>query len=130
VEPGERLPVWAIPVSQASIVALATATYDFNDVHLDRDAAVRRGAHDVYMNILGSSGLANCYLTDWAGPEAGLRSLRVQLRKQNHPRDTLELSGEVIDASADTVNVGVRGRNSLGDHLVAEAELDLPDHAR
>jgi acyl dehydratase len=129
VRAGEQLPTWSLPVTQASIAALATATYDFNDVHLDRDAAVRRGAPDVYMNILGSSGLANCYLTDWAGPEAELRSIRVQLRKQNHPGDRLVFSGEVLAVTGRAVAVRVRGANSLGDHLLAEAELELPEGA-
>lgn len=130
VRAGEQLPAWSLPITQASIAALATATYDFNDVHLDRDAAVRRGAPDVYMNILGSTGLANCYLTDWAGPEAQLRGIRVQLRKQNHPGDRLEFTGEVTAVTGSLITVAVRGRNRLGDHLLAEADLELPVAAR
>ncbi|WP_161632076.1 FAS1-like dehydratase domain-containing protein [Nakamurella lactea] len=126
VTKGEHLAPWAIPVTQSSIAALATATYDFNDVHLDRDAAIRRGAKDVYMNILGSSGLVNCFVTDWAGPEAEVRSLRLRLRKQNHPGDTLLLSGEVTEVDDATVTVQVVGRNSLGDHLIADVQLQLP----
>ena len=123
---GQHLQPWSIPVTQASIAALATATHDFNDVHLDRDAAVRRGARDVYMNILGSSGLANCFLTDWAGPECELRAIRVRLQKQNHPDDRLLLSGEVRTVDGNRVTVRVNGRNSLGDHLAADADLELP----
>lgn len=123
---GEHLAPWSIPVTQSSIAALATATYDFNDVHLDRDAAIRRGAKDVYMNILGSSGLVNCFVTDWAGPEAQVLALRLQLRKQNHPGDTLVLSGEVTEVDGTAVTVRVVGRNSLGEHLNAELRLELP----
>jgi acyl dehydratase len=126
---GDTLGPWRVPVTQASIAALATATFDFNDVHLDRDAARERGAPDVYMNILGSSALVNCLLTDWAGPEALLHALDVRLRRQNHPGDALTLVGTVTGRRADgaalLVDVGVRGYNSLGDHLTGSAVLAL-----
>ncbi|GAB3838307.1 MaoC family dehydratase N-terminal domain-containing protein [Dactylosporangium cerinum] len=130
---GQRLAPWPIPVTQLSIAALATATFDFNDVHLDRDAALDRGARDVYMNILGSSALVNCYLTDWAGPEARIVDFRTRLATQNHPGDTLTLDGVVTglkrapEAIGGThVTVDVRGTNSLGDHVIASATLALP----
>ncbi|GAB3137023.1 hypothetical protein GCM10027290_02040 [Micromonospora sonneratiae] len=130
VEPGTVLAPWPVPLTQLSIAALATATFDFNDVHLDRDAAVRRGARDVYMNILGSTGLVNCFLTDWAGPEAMLKAIQVRLQKQNYPGDTLTLVGTVVEKrledGAGLVDVEVRGYNALGDHLVARCTLDLP----
>ncbi|GAA0727464.1 MaoC family dehydratase N-terminal domain-containing protein [Dactylosporangium roseum] len=129
----QRLAPWPIPVTQLSIAALATATFDFNDVHLDRDAAHDRGARDVYMNILGSSALVNCYLTDWAGPEARVVDFRTRLAAQNHPGDTLTLDGVVTglrqapEAVGGThVTVDVRGTNSLGDHVIASATLALP----
>ncbi|MEU0557061.1 MaoC family dehydratase N-terminal domain-containing protein [Dactylosporangium sp. NPDC006015] len=132
VSTGQRLPPWPVPVTQLSIAALATATFDFNDVHLDRDAAHERGARDVYMNILGSSALVNCYLTDWAGPEARVVGFRTRLAAQNHPGDTLTLDGVVTglqrapEASGGThVTVDVRGTNSLGDHVIASATLAL-----
>lgn len=127
---GDALAPWRIPVTQLSIAALATATFDFNDVHLDRDAAHERGAPDVYMNILGSSGLVNCFLTDWAGPEAELRALDVRLRRQNHPGDALTVVGTVTGCAPDgeqsLVTVAVRGYNSLGDHLTGSAVLAVP----
>ncbi|GAA2358440.1 FAS1-like dehydratase domain-containing protein [Dactylosporangium salmoneum] len=130
VERGDLLAPWPIPITQASIAALATATYDFNDVHLDRDAAVLRGARDVYMNILGSTGLVNCFLTDWAGPEALLTAVKVRLHRQNHPGDTLTLTGTVTEKrqldDRDLLEVSVRGYNSFGDHLVARCTLELP----
>jgi acyl dehydratase len=128
---GELLGPWRIPVTQLSIAALATATFDFNDVHLDRDAALERGAPDVYMNILGSSALVNCFLTDWAGPEAELRALDVRLRRQNHPGDALTLVGTITGCSPEgeqaQVTVDVRGYNSLGDHLTGSAVVAVPN---
>jgi hypothetical protein len=50
------------------IVAAAIASRDYQDVHHDRDAAIRRGTPDIFTNILTSSGLVARYVTDWAGP--------------------------------------------------------------
>ncbi|PWJ27033.1 acyl dehydratase [Branchiibius hedensis] len=125
LRPGGHLPPATIPVTQASIAALATATHDFNDVHLDRDAAQARGARDVYMNILGTAGLINCYLTDWAGPEAEIVAFDARLAVQNHPGDTLQLTGAVTSVNGPIVTVDVRGSNSLGDHVLATARVNL-----
>lgn len=125
----DQLAPWPIPLTQLSIAALATATFDFNDVHLDRDAAVQRGARDVYMNILGSTALVNCYLTDWAGPESFLSTINVRLMKQNHPGDTMTLVGRVTDKRTvdgrNVVDLEIRGYNSLGDHLRARCSITL-----
>lgn len=95
IVPGTVLPQWSFDLSATRIIALAAATLDYNDVHFDRDAAVAAGARDIYMNILGSSGLMNRYLTDWAGPETELKGIRVVLKNQNHPGDRVRFSGVV-----------------------------------
>ncbi|WP_176451830.1 FAS1-like dehydratase domain-containing protein [Enemella dayhoffiae] len=124
--PGDELPAWRLPITQHLIVALATATYDFNDVHLDRDAARRRGAPDVYMNILGSNALIERYVTDWAGPLARLTSLRTRLRVQNLPGDTLTVTGRVERNEGSTVGLTVTATNSRGPHVLAECDILLP----
>jgi len=132
VAPGQILPRWEMPLTATRIIALAAATLDYNDVHFEREAAVSAGAADIYMNILGSSGLMNRYLTDWAGPEAGLRAVRVALRGQNHPGDTVAFTGRVVDARAaeepalGLVEVAVEARNARGPHLEATVTMELP----
>jgi acyl dehydratase len=95
-------------------------------VHHDRDAAIRRGTPDIFMNILTSCGLVARYVTDWAGPEALLTTLRIKLGAPNYPGDTMRLEGSVAKADAGRVEVAIRGRNRLGDHVTGSVELRLP----
>jgi uncharacterized protein len=125
---GERLPLTPIPITATLIVGGALATRDYEDVHHDRDIAVRRGAADIFMNIHTSVGLAQRWLTDWTGPEAVLRALRVRLGAPNHPGDTMTFAGDVAaaDSASGRITVSFQGFNGLGDHIVGTADLTLP----
>jgi uncharacterized protein len=128
---GDALPLTPVPITATLVVAGAVATRDYEDVHHDRDLAVRRGADDIFMNIHTSLGLAQRWLSDWAGPEAVLRALRVRLGAPNHPGDTMTLAGEVTatDPASAAITVSFTGFNSRGDHVVGTAELVLPTSA-
>jgi acyl dehydratase len=115
-----------VPITTTLIVAAAIASRDYQDVHHDRDAAIRRGTPDIFMNILTSSGLVARYVTDWAGPEALLTALRIKLGAPNYPGDAMLLEGRVAKADAGRVEVAIRGRNRLGDHVTGSVELRLP----
>jgi hypothetical protein len=130
IEVGERLAPCPIPITPTLIVSTAIASRDYQDVHHDRDLAIKRGSPDIFMNILTSSGLSSRYVTDWAGPEAILKNLKIRLGVPNYPYDTMTMSGEVTDKSTkngkDTVSVSIRGYNRLGDHLTGSLDLELP----
>ncbi len=127
VSPGDRLPLCPIPVDTRLIVSTAIATRDYQDVHHDPAVARSRGSKDIFMNILTSSGLANRWIGDWAGPDAVFRSLKIGLGVPNYPGDTMTMSGEVSSVADDgTVTVGFTGANSLGAHMTGTAEIVLP----
>ena len=115
---GERLPELRIEVTPTFVVSTALATRDFQDVHHDRDAARARGSEDVFVNILTDTGLVQRYVTDWAGPAARVRSIRIRLGVPAYAYDTLVLSGEVESIDGDDVTVTVVGRGRRGDHVV------------
>ena len=56
-----------IEATPTFVIASALATRDFQDVHHDRDLAVARGARDIFVNILTTTGLVQRYVSDWAG---------------------------------------------------------------
>jgi MaoC like domain len=122
IEVGAELPSWELPVTPTLIVSTAIATRDFQDVHHDRDLAVERGSKDIFLNILTSTGLAQRYVTDWAGPRALVRGIAIRLGVPAYPYDALTFTGSVTEqlGSGDERRyvVAVRGANSLGDHVV------------
>ncbi len=133
VRAGTGLPQLRVPLSATRIIALAAATLDYNDVHFEPKAALRAGARDIYMNILGSSGILNRYLTDWAGPEVGVGAMKVVLLGQNHPGDVVHYTGRVCrirhlerGATAAEVDLEVEAANARGPHLRAAVTLQLP----
>jgi acyl dehydratase len=124
---GDELPPLTIPLTRTLIIATAIATRDYQEVHHDPDLARERGSKDIIMNILTTNGFVGRFVTDWAGPDAILRSVKVRLGAPNYPGDTMEMTGHVAEKLDDrTVRVVVRGANSLGDHVNATVELQLP----
>ncbi len=127
---GAELPPCPIPITTTLIVAGAIASRDYTDVHHDRDLAIKRGSPDIFMNILTTSGLCGRYVTDWAGPEALMKSLKIRLGAPNYPHDTMTLSASVLakhtEGREGRIELGLRGYNRLGDHVTGTAIVALP----
>ena len=125
---GTKLPELALYGDPTFIVSTAIATRDYQDVHHDRDKAQAKGSKDIFVNILTDTGLVQRYVTDWAGPDAVIRSVKVRLGVPNYPGDTMTMTGSVTDLRADerVAVVAVRGANQMGDHVNATVEVALP----
>jgi uncharacterized protein len=117
------LPELVLDVTPTLIVSTAIATRDFYPVHHDRDFAVRGGARDIFLNILTTTGLVQRYVTDWAGPEALVRSVSIRLGAPCYAGDTLTFSGQVTQADGDEQVVAVTGTCSLGQHVTGTVRL-------
>lgn len=128
VLPGQTLPELAIPITVQLITAGAIATRDYFPGHHDKDAARQLGSPHVFMNILTTSGLAQRYVEEWAGPGARFQDLQIKLGAPNYPGDTMTFTGEVSgrDEASRTVQVALKGKNSMGSHVTGTATLVLP----
>jgi uncharacterized OB-fold protein/acyl dehydratase len=128
---GDALPLAPVELTTSFVVAGAIATRDYEDVHHDRDLARRRGAPDIFPNIHTSVGMVQRWLSDWAGPEAVYRAVRVRLGVPVHPGDLLTFSGTVTaaDGATGAVTVSFTGWCDRGDHVTGTAELELPQEA-
>jgi hypothetical protein len=128
VSVGDELPPLSIPLTRTLITATAIATRDYQEVHHDPGIAQERGSKDIIMNILTTNGFVGRFITDWAGPNSMIRSVKVRLGAPNYPGDTMEMTGAVTatDAETNTVTIAVRGANGLGDHVNATVEVVLP----
>ena len=123
------LPDLVIDVTPTFVIASALATRDFQDVHHDRDRAVVRGAKDIFVNILTTTGLVQRYVSAWAGtvaPDAVVRAVSIRLGVPCHAGETLTLSGQVTAAEGTERLVSVTGRCGLGDHVTGTVRIELP----
>jgi hypothetical protein len=129
VTPGLDLPPLVIDVTPTFVISTALATRDFQDVHHDRDQAVRRGSKDIFLNILTTTGLVQRLVTDWAGPEAEIRSIDIRLGAPCYAYDTLTLTGRVTEVAGAECVVDVVGRCSLGNHVTGTVRALLLQEA-
>lgn len=123
---GDTLPPLSIPITVTGIVAGAIATRDYQNVHHDVDAARELGSPHIFMNILTTNGMVERFVTEWSGPEALLRSVKIKLGVPNYPGDTMVFSGRVTDKADGIVTVEIEGRNSLGNHVTGTVAVALP----
>ncbi len=127
VNEGDELPTLDIPLTRTLIVATAIASRDYQDVHHDPHLANEKGSKDIFMNILTTNGFVGRYITDWAGPNALLKAVRIRLGAPNYPGDTMHLTGSVVRKEAGEIEVAIRGANSLGDHVSGTVVLAIPE---
>ncbi|MFA1548239.1 MaoC family dehydratase [Actinomadura chokoriensis] len=124
---GEELPELRIPLTRTMIVATAIASRDYQDVHHDPSLAVERGSRDVFMNILTTNGLVERYVTNWAGPAAVVKAVKIRLGAPNYPGDTMVLTGAVAGKQdGGRVEIKVRGVNEIGPHVTGTVVVQLP----
>lgn len=124
---GQALPKLAIPITVPLIAGGAIATRDYFPGHHDLEAARALGSPHIFMNILTTSGLVQRFVEQWAGPDCEFKSVKIRLGAPNYPGDTMTFGGEVsaLDPSARTVEVTLKGTNSMGSHVSGTACVRL-----
>jgi acyl dehydratase len=127
---GDELPPFELKLTSTMIVAGAIASRDFMPAHHDPAFAKAQGAPDIFMNILTTNGYVARYVTDWAGPEAILKSIKIRLGAPAIPGKPLRFSGRVSQRKDEgdecLLEVAVRLANDLGDHATGSVTLTLP----
>jgi len=126
VNVGDELPALPIPLTRTLIASTAIASRDYQDVHHDPGLAQERGSPDIFMNILSTNGFVGRFITDWAGPDAVLKAVKIRLGAPNYPGDTMTMTGTITKKEDGVVEVDVRGANELGDHVTGTVTLELP----
>lgn len=125
---GAALPSLTVPVTVALITGGAIATRDYFPGHHDLDAARELGSPHIFMNILTTNGMVQRFIDDWSGPQGRMCDLKIKLGAPNYPGDTMTISGAVTDkrASDRTVEVTLKGANSMGNHVTGTVRVALP----
>ncbi|MEU0465703.1 MULTISPECIES: MaoC family dehydratase [Amycolatopsis] len=122
---GTELPELVFDVTPTFVISTALATRDFQDVHHDRDAAVARGSKDIFLNILTDTGLVQRFVTDWAGPDALVRSIKIKLGVPCYAGDRLVFTGRVASVEGRVAVVEVTGTGQLGAHVSGTVTVEL-----
>jgi acyl dehydratase len=127
---GDELPLFELPVTSTVIVAGAIASRDFMPAHHDAEFARAQGAPHLFMNILTTNGYVARFVTDWAGPDAMIRTIKIRLGAPAIPGKPLRFTGRVEKVSEESgervIEVSVRAANDLGDHATGTVTLGLP----
>ena len=96
VEEGEELPELVMPITFTRCVYLASATRDFSPQHSNRDYSIERSkTKDVFVNTPFNIGMVARFLTDWAGPAATVRRVKVNMRQNVCAGDDMIITGKV-----------------------------------
>lgn len=127
VKLGDELPPLSVPITVPLIAGGAIATRDYFPGHHDLEAAKALGSPHIFMNILTTNGLVQRYVQAWAGPEARLLDLKIKLGAPNYPGDTMSFSGAITDRreSDRTVDITLKGKNSMGSHVTGTVRVRL-----
>ena len=128
VQMGEALASLSVPVTVALVTSGAIATRDYFPGHHDVEAARALGSPHIFMNILTTNGLVQRFVEDWSGPQGRLCDLKIKLGAPNYPGDTMTFSGTVTDKreSDRTVEISLKGNNSMGSHVTGTVRVRLP----
>ena len=126
---GDKLPDLDLPITTSLVSCAALATRDFEPCHHDKTVAQSMGLPDVFMNILTSQALMARFVTDWSGPEAVMKALKVKLGAPNVPGMTMTVSGEIVEKNDNekSIKVDVTGENNIwGMHMSGSVQIALP----
>ena len=124
---GDELPPLDVETTATIVSGGAIASRDYTPVHHDKAAAQAQGLPDIFMNILTTNGFVSRYITDWAGPDAVIKGVKIKLGGPNMPGDTLKIRGTVVSVDDAEVAVDVAGSNSYGAHVNATVRVALPE---
>lgn len=97
VEEGDELPKLVMPITFTRCVYLASATRDFSPQHSNREYAQSRSkTKDVFVNTPFNLGMVSRYATDWGGPRATVRKMKVAMRDNLCAGDEMIMTGKII----------------------------------
>ncbi len=128
VQTGEQLETLSVPVTVPLVVGGGIATRDYFPGHHDLQAAQALGSPHIFMNILTTNGMVQRFVDAWTGPVGRMSELKIKLGAPNYPGDTLTLSGSVTDKreSDQSVEITLKGTNSMGAHVTGTVRVHLP----
>lgn len=131
VSEGDELPSIRMPINQTRCVFMASATRDFSPQHSNPDYAKNRaGTRDVVVNTQFNMGMVSRLATDWAGPAAQVRRVKIKMNESLGPGEEMIVAGRVarkyIQDGEHRVDIDVTISSETRTATPSEATLALP----
>ena len=95
VSVGDELPAVELAITPKRLHLQTSGSQDWYPVHFDAAFARKSGHEDVFMNTGFLQAALVRVISDWMGDDGFLRRLRMEMRKQQRPGDTMVCAGRV-----------------------------------
>jgi acyl dehydratase len=130
VSEGEELPEIRMPINMTRCVFMASATRDFSPQHSNPEYAKNRSkTKDVFVNTQFNMGMVSRLATDWAGPTAVVKRVKIRMKDNVCAGDEMIVTGKVvrkyIEGDEHKVDLVVTISNQDGPTTPAEATVVL-----
>ncbi len=95
---GDELPEISLDINTKRLFLQASGSQDWYPVHFDPAYARKAGHQEVFMNTGWVQAALVRLTTDWMGDAGFLRRLKLEMRRQHRPGDTVLCRGRVVAA--------------------------------
>ena len=130
IKVGDEITPLDIDVTTTAIVSGALATHDWMPMHHDRDFAQAQGAPDIFFNIFSTNAYVGRFVSEWAGPEAVLKNIKIRLGVQAVPGHVMQMRGTVTgkETVGDEclIQVDITAAVATGNHAMGSVAFTLP----
>lgn len=131
VETGEALPSLSMPLNWTSMALQVSGSQDWTPIHHDFDFARESGMDSIFYNTGWTSGVLGRLLSDWAGREGWVQSLRFQMRGMNGNGVTVlaqaTVTGKRVENGQGLVDLDISlGNDQAGVTTPGRATVRLP----
>ena len=131
---GDELPSITMPINMTRCVFMASATRDFSPQHSNPEYAKKRSkTRDVFVNTQFNMGMVSRLATDWAGPSATVRRVKIRMKENVCAGDDMIVTGRVlakyVKDGEHRVDIDVMISNQARPATPCEATVALPTRA-
>lgn len=96
IKEGDEVPGYSMHLDWTRIFHTVSGSQDFYPVHHDREFAQSGGHPDIFVMTGFMQGSFSHLLTDYVGDDGWVKKFRMEMRRMNHPGDTMSLKGKVL----------------------------------
>src|SRR5438093_6999148 len=93
---GDDLPGFELDITTRRLFLQVSGSQDWYPLHFDPAVARKAGHQDLFVDTGFLQAALVRVITDWMGDDGFLRRLRLEMRRQQRPSDTMVCKGKVV----------------------------------